>query len=119
METNMSGNTSGAGTTSTGAKIQSGVSRASEDAHKKVDSLVEAAAPAVASVSEGAHKVVDKVASAATQAAQTVEASGQQLKHTQEKVVLVSSKYMQENPVKSLAIAVGAGFLLSRLLSSR
>jgi ElaB/YqjD/DUF883 family membrane-anchored ribosome-binding protein len=119
MEKNMAGDTSVTGTNSTGARIQGGMSRASEDAHKKIDSIVDAAAPAMASVSEGAHKVVDKVAGAATQVAQKVEASGQQLRRREERAVSVSTRYVQENPAKSLAIAVGAGFLLSRLLSSR
>jgi ElaB/YqjD/DUF883 family membrane-anchored ribosome-binding protein len=119
MENYRSDDASGGGISSTGAKLQSGVSRVSEDAHKKIESVVDAAKPAVASISEGAHNVVDKMAGAATQAAQTVETSGRQLKDTQERVVQVTSKYMQENPLSSIAIAVGAGFLLSRLLSSR
>lgn len=119
METNQSGDTVGSGTTSTGARMQSGVGRVSEDAHKKIESVVDAAQPAVTTLSEGAHNAVDRMAGAATHAAQTIETRGQQLKDTQERVVHVTSRYMQENPVTSIAIAVGAGFLLSRLVSSR
>lgn len=119
MEKTMSGEISDVGMTATGARVQNEVGRVSEGAHRRIDSLADAAEPAVASISEGAHTVVDKMAGAATQAARTVEASGQQLKETQERVAQVTSKYMQDNPVTSLAIAVGAGFLLSRLLSSR
>lgn len=96
MEKNMSGDAQGNGT-STGARIQSGVNRVSEDAHN----------------------VVDRVAGAATHAAHTVETGGQHLKDSQERVVHVTRNYVHENPVTSIAIAVGAGFLLSRLLSSR
>lgn len=119
MEKNISGDAQGNGITSTGARIQSGVSSVSEDAHKKIQSAVDAAQPAVATISEGAHNVVDRMAGAATHAAHTVETGGQHLKDTQERVVQVTSKYVHENPVTSIAIAVGAGFLLSRLMSSR
>ena len=119
MEQNMTGDTSGNGKIRTGAKVQSGVSHASDVAHKKIESIVDAAQPTVASMSEGAHNAVDKVAGAASQAAYSIEEIGQYYKYGQERVVRVTSKYVHENPLKSVAIAVGAGFLISRLLSSR
>ena len=119
MEQNMTGDTSGNGRTPIGAKVQSGVSHASDVAHKKIESIVDAAQPAVASMSEGAHIAVDKVAGAAAQAAHTIEETGQYFKYGQERVVRVTSRYVHENPITSVAIAVGAGFLISRLLSSR
>jgi ElaB/YqjD/DUF883 family membrane-anchored ribosome-binding protein len=119
MEQNMRGDTSGSALTATGAKVQSGVGHASDVAHKKIESVADAAQPAVDSLSEGAHIVVDKVAGAAAQAAQTVEKSGQYLKAGEERMVQVTRTYVHENPVTALAMAVGAGFLISRLLSSR
>jgi hypothetical protein len=119
MEQNMRGDTSGNALTSTGAKMQSGVVHASDVAHKKIESVVDAVQPAVDSMSEGAHIVVDKVAGAAAQATQTVEKSGQYLKAGEERVVQVTRTYVHDNPITSLAMAVGAGFLISRLFSSR
>lgn len=119
MEQNMTGDTSGNGTTSVGAKVQSGVGHASDVAHKRIESIVEATQPAVASMSKGAHIAVDKVADAAAQAAHTIEETGQYFKYGQERVVQATSNYVHKNPLTSVAIAVGAGILISRLLSSR
>lgn len=119
MEQNMTGDKSGNGMTPAGDKMQSGVGHASDVVHKKIESIVDAAQPAVAGIAEGAHNVVDKATGAATQAVHLIEETGQYYKYGRERAVKATSKYVHENPVTSLAMAVGAGFLISRLLSSR
>jgi ElaB/YqjD/DUF883 family membrane-anchored ribosome-binding protein len=44
---------------------------------------------------------------------------GKQLKNVEQQFVENCRGYINENPLTSLGIAVGAGFLLSRLLSGR
>jgi ElaB/YqjD/DUF883 family membrane-anchored ribosome-binding protein len=67
----------------------------------------------------GAHEAVDKAANATSQAADAIGQKGEQLKNAEQQFVEDCRGYIHENPVASLAIAVGAGFLLSRLMSGR
>lgn len=66
-----------------------------------------------------AHEAVDKIASATSQAVEAVDEKGEQLKNAEQRLMKNCQVYIRENPVTSLGIAVAAGFLLSRLLSSR
>ncbi|MBK8817276.1 MAG: DUF883 family protein [Methylococcaceae bacterium] len=70
-------------------------------------------------VKTGAHEAVDKAASATSQAADAVAKKGEQLRNAEQQFVENCRGYIHDNPVASLGIAVGAGFLLSRLLSGR
>lgn len=70
-------------------------------------------------VKSGAHEAVDRAADAATQAADVIGQKGEQLKNAEQQFVEDCRGYIHENPVASLGIAVGAGFLLSRLMSGR
>jgi ElaB/YqjD/DUF883 family membrane-anchored ribosome-binding protein len=63
-----------------------------------------------------AHEAIDKVADATHQAADALGDKGQQFKHVEEQLLEDYREYVRENPVLSLAIALGSGFLLSRLL---
>ncbi|CAA9892462.1 conserved hypothetical protein [Candidatus Methylobacter favarea] len=67
----------------------------------------------------GAHDTVDKVADATSQAAEVLNQKGEQLKNAEQQFVENCRGYVHENPVASLGIAVGVGFLLSRLMSGR
>lgn len=69
-------------------------------------------------VKAGAHETVDKVADATRQAAETLGRKGEQLKNAEQQWVEDCRTYMREKPITSLAIAVGAGFVLSRLMSN-
>ncbi|NOU21029.1 MAG: DUF883 family protein [Methyloglobulus sp.] len=70
-------------------------------------------------VKSGAHEAVDKVANATSQAAGVLGQKGEQLKNAEQQFVENCRGYIHENPVASLGIAIGAGFLLSRLMSGR
>ncbi|MDO8846704.1 MAG: DUF883 C-terminal domain-containing protein [Methylicorpusculum sp.] len=67
----------------------------------------------------GVHSAVDKVANATTQAAEVLSQKGEQLKNVEQQFLENCRGYIDKNPAASLGIAVGAGFLLSRLISSR
>lgn len=75
--------------------------------------------PVVDRMAEGAHVAVDDVAHAATRAVDALGVKGEQIKQAQERVLSGWTGHLRENPLASLGIAVAAGFLLSRLLSSR
>ena len=66
-----------------------------------------------------AHDAVDKIVGAANQAADAIGEKGAQLKQAEKQMLDNCRGYVRDNPATSLGIAVAAGFLLSRLLSSR
>lgn len=70
-------------------------------------------------VKSGAHEAMDKVANATHQAAETLSQKGEQLKNAEQQFVEDCRGYVHDNPLVSLGLAVGAGFLLSRLMSGR
>lgn len=70
-------------------------------------------------VKSGAHEAVDKAANAANQAADVLGKKGDQLKNAEQQMLENCRGYVHENPVASLGIAAGAGFLLSRIMSGR
>jgi len=75
--------------------------------------------PVVDRMAASAHVAVDNVAQAATHAADTLGAKGEQIKQAQAQVMHGWVEYVRANPLASLGIAVAAGFLLSRVVSSR
>ena len=66
-----------------------------------------------------AHDAVDKIATAADQAVEALGEKGEQLKNAEHRLMDNCHGYVRTNPVASIGIAVAAGFILSRLLSSR
>jgi ElaB/YqjD/DUF883 family membrane-anchored ribosome-binding protein len=105
--------------TSATATVKSTVNQTSAGAHNAIDKAVDAARPAVDSMASGAHRTVDAMAGAASQAAQTVGRKAEQFMNAEAQLVQSSRTYVRDNPKTSLAIALGIGYVLSRLLSSR
>ena len=95
------------------------VDQAGMGAHDVIDKVSGAARPAVDRIASGAHVAVDKIASAAGQAAESLGVKGEQLKKFQVQALEKCQGYVRANPVMSLGIAIAAGYLLSKLLSSR
>ena len=96
-----------------------GVDQATAGAHNVINKASDAARPAVDRLASGAHQAVDKMAGAAAQAAETLDLKSEQLLAAQARFSDTCRTYVQDNPLTSLGIAVAAGFLVSRLLSSR
>jgi ElaB/YqjD/DUF883 family membrane-anchored ribosome-binding protein len=70
-------------------------------------------------VKHSAHEAVDRAADATSHAADAIGKKGEQLKNAEQQFVEDCRGYIHENPIASLGVAVGAGFLLSRILSGR
>jgi len=62
------------------------------------------------------HGAVDQVADAAAPAAQWLEKQSDTLTSGSEKLIRDSSRYVAKHPLQSLAVALAAGYLISRLL---
>lgn len=95
------------------------VNQASAGAQTVIDKAADAAGPAVDSMASGAHRTVDAMAGAASRATQTVGGKAEQFLNAEAQLVESSRTYVRDNPITSLAIALGVGYVLSRLLSSR
>ena len=67
----------------------------------------------------GTHEAVEKVANATTQAAEVLGQKSEQLKNMEQQFLEHCRGHIHKTPAASLGIAVGVGFLLSRLMSSR
>jgi ElaB/YqjD/DUF883 family membrane-anchored ribosome-binding protein len=67
----------------------------------------------------GVHEAMDKVAHATTQAGEALSEKSEQLHDVEQNWVKNCRGYVHKNPIVSLGMAVGIGFLLSRLFSSR
>jgi ElaB/YqjD/DUF883 family membrane-anchored ribosome-binding protein len=99
------------------------LNKVSSGAHAAVNSMAGAAdeaarkvKPAIDQVAALAHQAVDKVAGAAAPTADWLAEQGESLNATQKKLVSDACGYVSSNPLKSVAIAVATGFLLSRIL---
>ncbi len=101
-----------------GQNAERSVDQASATAHDKIERASDALHPAVDRLASGAHQAVDKLAGVATQASHTLGAKSEQMKDVQQKLAEDCRAYVREKPVTALAIAAGAGFLISRLLHS-
>ncbi len=69
--------------------------------------------------SDYAHEAGDKIASATSQAAKAIGEQGEQLLNAEQKMMKHCCNYVSAHPMKSLGIAVAAGFLLRHLLNDR
>jgi ElaB/YqjD/DUF883 family membrane-anchored ribosome-binding protein len=99
--------------------LEHGVDTATTAAHHTIDSVSDAARPALDHMVSSAHGAVDRAGAAATHGAGALGLKGDQLSDSGKKIAERAGSYVREHPVASLGMAVAAGYLLSRLLSSR
>ncbi len=99
------------------------LNQASSSAHAAVNAMTGAAdeaarsvKPAIDRVSALAHQAVDKVAGAATPTADWLAEQGETLNTAQKKLVEDTCSYVSAHPLKSIGVALAAGFLLSRII---
>lgn len=121
MDTNTQGNTpSNSGLSN---NTEGTLNKASSSAHNAVNSIADAAdeaarsvKPTIDRVAAMAHQVVDKAAGAAAPTADWLAQQSESLNATQKKLLEDSCGYVSANPLKSIGVALAAGFLLSRIL---
>jgi ElaB/YqjD/DUF883 family membrane-anchored ribosome-binding protein len=70
-------------------------------------------------ISNTVDKATDKASKVANQAADTLSEKGEQLKNIEERLVEKCIDYTRENPLTSVGIALGVGFILSALFKDR
>lgn len=106
-----------------GGNIQHSLERSADKAtvaaHGAIDSAADATRPAIDNMVASAHKTVDRAGAAAANAAGTLGVKGDQLNDSSQRIIERAGVYVRENPVAALGMAVAAGYVLSRLFSSR
>jgi len=105
------------------AKPEGMLNMASSSAHAAVESVAgladeaaRKAKPAIDGVAALAHQAVDKVAGAAAPSAEWLADQAGSLKTAQKKLMQDSCSYISANPLTSIAIALVAGFVISRVI---
>jgi ElaB/YqjD/DUF883 family membrane-anchored ribosome-binding protein len=123
METPAYGNTANSTTGLSTGTGEGTLNKLSSSAHRAVDSLADTAdeaarkvKPRIDKVAAMAHEAVDKAAGAASDTADKLTARGESLNAAQKKLVEDTCSYVSANPLKSVGIAVLAGFLLARIV---
>jgi ElaB/YqjD/DUF883 family membrane-anchored ribosome-binding protein len=96
------------GMSSSSAASSDTVNRVVQGAHQAVDRIAERAAP-----------VVERLKSSMSGASDSMHTSVEQWNAMQEEWVETARTTVREHPIASLAAAVAAGVVLSKLLSSR
>ena len=92
---------------------------ASGQLHKSVDKAAEAAKPAVDRLATQAHAGIDKVSGALTEVSSQVEDKTRQLSDAYHRFAESGRDYVRNKPVTSLAVALAAGYTISKLIGLR
>ncbi|MET0217921.1 MAG: hypothetical protein ABW205_08350 [Burkholderiales bacterium] len=95
------------------------IGQAGGSAHGAIDRVSDAARPGVERLASGAHHAVDKIAGYAGQAVDTLNSKSGQLTDTGARLVDAGRDYVRANPMMSVGIGIAAGYVLSRLFTSR
>ena len=96
-----------------------GMNRGAADLHQTIDKAADAAQPMVDRLASSAHEGVDKVSGALTGVSARVDEKTKQLGEAYNKFAETGRGYVRSSPATSVLVAVGAGFVLSKLLSRR
>ncbi len=89
-----------------------------EDMHKSIDKAAEAAQPMVDRVVSSAHAGVDKLSGMLSSASETFGNRKVQMNDTYQQLADSGREYIRNKPGTAVAIALGAGYILAKLLGS-
>jgi ElaB/YqjD/DUF883 family membrane-anchored ribosome-binding protein len=96
-----------------------GVNMGSAGIHQTIDKAADAAQPMVDRLASSAHEGVNKVSGALTGVSARMDEKTKQLGEAYNKFAETGRGYVRSSPATSVLVAVGAGFVLSKLLSRR
>ena len=95
------------------------ISEASSGMHEAVDKLSATARPAADRLAARAQTAIDTLAKGMSKASETMSATAEQLSDLQERAVDGARTSIRARPLTVIGIAIAAGFILSRVMSSR
>jgi ElaB/YqjD/DUF883 family membrane-anchored ribosome-binding protein len=89
------------------------------DMHKAIDKTAEAAQPVVDRLASTAHAGVDKVSGALAGVTKGMDERTRQLTDAASRFANTGRDYVRNSPATSVLVAVGAGYILSKILGRR
>lgn len=89
-----------------------------EEMHKSIDKAAEAAQPMVDRVVSSAHAGVDKLSGMLSSASESFGNRKVQMNDTYQQLADSGREYIRNKPGTAVAIALGAGYILAKLLGS-
>ena len=108
------------------ANKTSGLNKAAHVAHEVIDDTTQATYEVANKLvdtgdefSNVAHETVDRVTTSAQQALDKLNEKKDQLRNAEQQLLANYSTYVRQNPITSVSIAMGVGFLLSKLINNR
>jgi ElaB/YqjD/DUF883 family membrane-anchored ribosome-binding protein len=116
------GSSGSSGSTGTGSIVGSSAStlgKSADDMHKTIDKAADAAQPVVDRLASSAHAGVDKVQGALAGASQSMDEKTRQLREAYNNFADTGRDYVRNSPATAVLAALGAGFILAKILGSR
>lgn len=98
------------------SKVDSKVDKAASAVHSAIDDAARKAKPAIDRAASLAHDAADKLKGASSQTADWMSEKTESLSATQKKLVADTCAYVSANPLKAIAMAAAAGYVLSKIL---
>jgi ElaB/YqjD/DUF883 family membrane-anchored ribosome-binding protein len=95
------------------------MSKATGEAHRTIDKAAQAAQPVVDRLASTAHAGVDKMSGMLSGASQSMSERSRQMNDAYQDFMQSGREYVRANPGQSIAMAVGAGFILAKLFGRR
>lgn len=89
------------------------------DMHKTIDKAAEAAQPVVDRLASSAHAGVDKVSGAISGATKSMDEKTRQVTDAARNFADTGREYVRSSPATSVLAALGAGYILAKILGSR
>jgi ElaB/YqjD/DUF883 family membrane-anchored ribosome-binding protein len=89
------------------------------DMHKTIDKAADAAQPVVDRLASSAHAGVDKVSGALAGASKSMDEKTRQLTDAARNFADTGREYVRSSPATSVLAALGAGYILAKILGSR
>ena len=96
--------------------VNAGLNKGAAEMHKTIDKAAEAAQPIVERVVSTAHAGVDKLSGLLSGASSQFSDRSAQMSDTYQQLSESGREYVRNKPGTAVAIALGAGFILAKLL---
>jgi ElaB/YqjD/DUF883 family membrane-anchored ribosome-binding protein len=95
------------------------MTQATSTAHRKIDQMAESAQPMVDRLASAAHAGVDRMTGMLSGSSQSLSERTRQMNDAYQNLAESTREYVRQKPGASLLMAVGAGFILAKLLGGR
>jgi ElaB/YqjD/DUF883 family membrane-anchored ribosome-binding protein len=115
----MGGSTTGSSGSAAAGSMGDTVAKGTQEMHKTIDKAAEAAQPVVDRLASTAHAGVDKMSGMLSGASQSMSERSKQVSEAYRNLADSGREYVRTSPGTAVMVALGAGFILAKLLGRR